>query len=739
VDNQKKISVEVVGMHCASCATNLEREFKKIKGVEKASVSLAGEKAWIEGVVGFEVIRKAAQGIGYDVREGVGGGVRQRTNEEMREKKRQLMIGGVLVMILMVLSMKDMLGVFKSLDQVKANWLMLVMATPVQFWIGGQYLSSAWKAFRHRLANMDTLIAIGTMSAYLYSSVVTVFPSWFVQSGLDLHVYFEVSATIIVLITLGKFLESRAKGEAGKAIKKLMDLSAKTAWVVKGGDLIKVPIAEIKVGDVILIKPGEKVPTDGRVIEGISAVDESMVTGESLPVEKKKGDLVIGATVNKSGSLKVRVIKVGEETVLSQIVKLVTEAQASKAPIQKMADQISAVFVPVVLMIAVLTFVAWLVFASTGVLTSALVAAVTVLIIACPCALGLATPTAVMVGTGKGAEHGILIKNAEALEQLHKVKAIILDKTGTLTKGEPEVVKVVAYGKASVDEVVRLAGSVERYSEHPLAKAVIKEAEKRGLRLVDPEGFRSIAGVGVEAKVGKRKITVSSPKHVKTNEKLDEEMIKKLEKEGKTVLVVSSEKTVLGLIAVADKVKNDSKEAVRQMRELGLVTYMLTGDNLRTAREVARVVGIENVVAEVKPEDKARKVKELQSELHKQGKLVAMVGDGINDAPALAAADVGIAMGAGTDVAMESADVVLMNSNLMSITQAVMLSRKTLMIIKQNLFWAFAYNVVLIPVAAGVLYPVAGVLLSPILASGAMTFSSISVIMNALRLRMIKL
>lgn len=739
MSNQKKISVGVVGMHCASCATNLEKEFRKIKGVEKVNVSLASEKAWIEGVVGFETIRKVARGIGYDVREEIEGGVQERANEEMRERKKQLVIGGILVIALMVLSMKEMLGVFKSLDQVKANWLMLMLATPVQFWIGGQYLNSAWKAFRHRLANMDTLIAIGTMSAYLYSSVVTVFPSWFAQTGFDLHVYFEVSAAIIVLITLGKFLEARAKGEAGKAIKKLMDLSAKTAWVMKNGDLIKVPIAEVKVGDVVLVKPGEKVPVDGRVIEGISAVDESMVTGESLPVEKKKGDLVIGATVNKSGSLKVRVVKIGEETVLSQIVKLVTEAQASKAPIQKMADQISAVFVPAVLMIAVLTFVAWLVLASTGALTSALVAAVTVLIIACPCALGLATPTAVMVGTGKGAEHGILIKNAGALEQLHKVKAIILDKTGTLTKGEPEVVKVLAYGKVSVDEVVSLAGSVERYSEHPLAEAVIKEVGKRDLRLVDPEGFRSITGVGVEARVEKRKIMVSSPRHVKTNEKLDEEMIKKLEGEGKTVLVVSSEKTVLGLIAVADKVKDDSKEAVKQMRDLGLVTYMLTGDNLRTAREVAKTVGIENVVAEVRPEDKARKVKELQNRLHKQGKLVAMVGDGINDAPALAAADVGIAMGAGTDVAMESADVVLMNSNLMSITQAVMLSRKTLMIIKQNLFWAFAYNVVLIPVAAGVLYPVTGVLLSPILASGAMAFSSISVIMNALRLRMIKL
>ncbi len=733
---KNKTKVKVVGMHCASCATNLERVFKKIPRIGKVGVNYATEEAQFEGQVDLTRVREAARSIGYDI---IVDGEVKKEDSVLEEKKVKLLIGGVISILLMMLSMRDWLGLLSGLSMREANWVGLVLATPVQFWVGGEYMTSAWRAFKHRMANMDTLITVGTLAAYIFSAVVTIAPDYFVQAGLDLHVYFEVAAVVIVLIMLGKYLEARAKGQAGEAIKKLLGLQAKTARVKRGREFVEVAIDQVVVGDVLLVRPGEKVPVDGVVVEGESTVDESMVTGESLPVEKRKGDKVVGATINKVGSFLFKATNVGSDTVLAQIVELVSQAQGSKAPIQKLADVVSGYFVPVVMMLSVATFVAWFVLYPGVAFVPAMVAAVTVLIIACPCALGLATPTAVMVGTGKGAEKGILIKDATALEQLNKVRSVILDKTGTLTKGEVEVTDVVSLGKIREKGIVELAAGVESHSEHPLGQAVVKYARRKKWRLDKPEKFEAMTGVGVRAIINGDEVVVSSPVYAKRFGLKEMSRVEEFQSQGKTVLVVSLNRRVIGLIAVADTLKEDSRDAVKKMVEMGVEVYMLTGDNPRTAKSIAQEVGIDRVMAEVRPEDKAAKVRELQSELRSQGKLVAMVGDGINDAPALAAADVGIAMGAGTDIAMESASVVLMNSNIESIPRAIKLSRETLKVIKQNLFWAFAYNVVLIPVAAGVLYPVTGVLLSPILASGAMAFSSISVIMNALRLRMVKL
>lgn len=733
---KNKTRVRVVGMHCASCAANLERVFKKIPGVDEVGVNYATEEAQFEGQVDLTRVQEAARSIGYDIK--MDGEVKKE-DSALEEKKIKLLIGGVISILLMMLSMRDWFGWLPNLSMGEANWIGLVLATPVQFWVGGEYMISAWKAFKHRLANMDTLITTGTLAAYVFSAVVTIAPDYFVQAGLDLHVYFEVAAVVIVLIMLGKYLEARAKGQAGEAIKKLLGLQAKMARVKRGREFVEVAVDQVVVGDVLLVRPGEKIPVDGVVIEGESTVDESMVTGESLPVEKKKGDKVVGATINKVGSFLFRATKVGSDTVLAQIVELVSQAQGSKAPIQKLADVVSGYFVPVVMMLSVATFVAWFVLYPGVAFVPAMVAAVTVLIIACPCALGLATPTAVMVGTGKGAEKGILIKDATALEQLNKVRSVILDKTGTLTKGEVEVTEVVSLSRAREKRIVELAAGVESHSEHPLGQAVVKYAKRKKWRLDKPEKFEAMTGVGVRAIINGDEVVVSSPVYAKRFGLKEMSRVEEFQSQGKTVLVVSLNRRVIGLIAVADTLKDDSRDAVKQMMEMGVEVYMLTGDNPRTAKSIAEEVGIDRVMAEVRPEDKAAKVRELQSELHGQGKLVAMVGDGINDAPALAAADVGIAMGAGTDIAMESASVVLMNSNIESIPRAIKLSRETLKVIKQNLFWAFGYNVVLIPVAMGVLYPIWGVVLNPMLASAAMALSSVSVVGNALRLKKVQL
>lgn len=735
-------TVSIKGMHCASCAANLERIFKKIPEVETANVNFATEKGQLitSGPIDLSLIKEAAQSIGYDIYDDS----KEQGGKELKDKKTKIIIGGILASILMFLSFKDMLGILPGIS-LRTIWMVsFILATPVQFWVGGEYIASAIKAFKHRLANMDTLISTGTLAAYLYSVAATFFPSFFVSAGLEPQVYFETAAIIIVLIMLGKFLELRAKGQASEAIKKLLGLQAKTARILRGKEFVETPIEEVKVDDVILVRPGEKIPVDGKILTGESAIDESMVTGESLPVEKAKGDLVIGSTINKSGSFQFKATKVGSDTVLSQIVKLVGQAQGSKAPIQRLADLISGYFVPVVLVIAVLTFATWFILYPDPSLTAALVAAVTVLIIACPCALGLATPTAVMVGTGLGAQHGILIKDAQALELLHRVKVIILDKTGTLTKGKPEVTDVVMTADTKWEEkdLVRLVASAESHSEHPLGQAVVVYAQEKKLKITTPKSFQSITGAGIQAKVGKDEVMVGSPKYVNGHQEIDFDLsgiITKLQSQGKTVLVVLLNKKIAGLIAVADTLKDNSITAVATLKKLGLTVYMITGDNQRTAEAIGKLAGIDHVLAEVLPEDKARQVKKLQQELHAKKQLVAMVGDGVNDAPALASADVGIAMGAGTDIAMESASVVLMNSNLDSIPAAIKLSRSTLRIIKQNLFWAFGYNTILIPVAAGILYPFGRILLSPILASAAMAFSSVSVVGNSLRLKKTKL
>lgn len=735
----ERLTLSVGGMTCATCVGHVERALQRVDGVLSAHVNLATERATVDvlaGAVDSADLKAAVEGAGYQVLEAEADEDplerdRRLHEQHVRRLQHKVLFGAIISVPVFFGSYPEL---FPWVPGVLQNLVVLwALTTPVQFWAGWQFYTGMWGALRHKTTDMNTLIAVGTSAAYLYSVALILFPSFFEVQGVAQGIYFDTSAIIITLILLGRYLEAKARGRASEAMKKLLGLQAKTARVVRERQELDVPIDHVVVGDLVIVRPGEKVPVDGVMVEGFSAIDESMVTGESIPVDKIPGNEVIGATINKTGSFTFRATKVGKDTVLSQIIKMVEEAQGSKAPIQRLADRITSYFVPAVITIGLITTLVWYFFGPQPALTYAVLNAVAVLIIACPCALGLATPISIMVGSGKGAEHGVLFRSAEALETAHKIQTVVLDKTGTLTEGRPVVTDIVAAG-VSEQELLRLAATAERGSEHPLGEAIVARAREEGLSLGTAEGFQALPGHGVEAVVEGRRVVVGNLRLMETlgfglNGLV--ERASELSQRGKTPMYVGADGTVAGIIAVADTVRPEAREAVAQLRRMGIEVAMLTGDNSRTAHAIAEQLGIDRVLAEVLPEHKVEEVRRLQHE----GKIVAMVGDGINDAPALAQADVGIAIGTGTDIAIESADVILMRADVRGVATAVALSKATLRNIKQNLGWAYGYNTILIPVAAGVLYPIFGWLLSPVLAAVAMATSSVSVVTNANRLR----
>lgn len=721
---EEKVILDIIGMTCAACANRVEKGLVKIDGVTNATVNLATEKASVEYIPGqtnIDQLIAAVKKAGYEAKtvgETNEDYERSAREKEYKKQKNKFVVGAAISFFFLLQMIADFSMPYGGGFGFHMNpWLQFLLAAPVQFYVGGHYYRDAYNAVRGGSANMAVLVVLGTSAAFFYSLAVTIL-------GTGHALYFEAAVIVMTLIVLGKLLETRAKGQTSEAIKTLMGLQAKTARVIRSGEEVDIPIEQVQVGDIIFVRAGEKIPVDGEIVEGNTSVDESMLTGESMPVTKKVEDKVIGATVNKLGAFKFKATKVGKDTALAQIIKLVEEAQGSKAPIQRLADKISGIFVPIVIVIAILTFA--ITYFLIG-FTPALISAVAVLVIACPCALGLATPTAVMVGTGKGAEIGLLIKGAEHLESAHRISTVVLDKTGTITKGEPEVTDIVSCGTLSEDELLQLAASAEKGSEHPLGEAIVNGAKAKGLQLNNPVHFKAVPGHGIEVEIKQQNVLIGNKKlmyvhGVEMNELLHR--MEELEGQGKTAMLMAIDGTLAGLIAVADTVKETSASAIKHLKQMGIEVIMITGDNRRTAEAIAQQVGVDRVLAEVLPEDKSAEVEKLKE----AGKIVAMVGDGINDAPALVAAHVGIAIGTGTDVAIEAADITLMRGDLMGIVDTIRLSKSTMRKIRQNLFWAFAYNVLLIPVAA------IG-LLNPILAGAAMAFSSVSVVGNTLFLR----
>ncbi|MCY6959050.1 heavy metal translocating P-type ATPase [Clostridium brassicae] len=733
--------LKIEGMTCAACSKAVERVTRKLDGVIESNVNLATEKLNIKfepGVVGISDIKKAVDKAGYKAIEEAEtvGKDKDIKEKQLKEMKNRLVISLFFTVPLLIITMGHMVGlklpmiIDPHMNPLNFALIQLILVTPVII-VGRKFYTVGFKTLIKRNPNMDSLIAIGSSAAYIYG----LFAIYKILNGYNEYVmklYFESAGTILTLITFGKYLESVSKGKTSEAIKKLMGLAPKTAVMIKDGKENVISIDDVEVGDVILVKPGEKIPVDGMVIDGITSIDESMLTGESIPVEKTKGSNVFGGSINKNGSIRYEATKIGKDTALSQIIKLVEDAQGSKAPIAKMADIISGYFVPIVIILAIISSLAWRVSGESW--TFVLTIFISVLVIACPCALGLATPTAIMVGTGKGAEYGVLIKSGEALEIAHQIQTIVFDKTGTITEGNPKVTDILTVPEVSKEELLIIAASAEKASEHPLGEAIVQSAKDKELILKDVEFFNAIPGHGIEVKIEGKKILLGNKKLMSESnvllEKLDKEAVR-LADEGKTPMFISWDDNIKGIIAVADTVKENSKKAIKKLHDIGIEVTMITGDNKKTAEAIAKQVGIDRVIAEVLPEDKALQVKKLQQ----SGKKVAMVGDGINDAPALAQADVGMAIGSGTDVAMESADIVLIKNDIMDVVTAIELSNKTIRNIKQNLFWAFGYNTVGIPVAMGILHIFGGPLLNPMIGAAAMSLSSVSVVTNALRLR----
>ncbi|MES5944084.1 heavy metal translocating P-type ATPase [Bacillus cereus group sp. MG6] len=731
-----KAEFTVSGMTCAACANRVEKRLNKLDGVNKATVNFALESATVDfnpDEVSVNEMKSTITKLGYklEVKSDERDGSTDHRLQEIKRQKKKFIISFILSFPLLwaMVSHFSFTSFIYLPDMLMNPWVQLALATPVQFTIGGQFYIGAYKALRNKSANMDVLVALGTSAAYFYSVYLSIQSIGSSEHMTDL--YFETSAVLITLIILGKLFEAKAKGRSSEAIKKLMGLQAKTATVVRDGTEMKILIEEVVAGDIVYVKPGEKIPVDGEIVEGKSAIDESMLTGESIPVDKTIGDVVIGSTINKNGFLKVKATKVGRDTALAQIIKVVEEAQGSKAPIQRVADQISGIFVPVVVVIAIITFAVWMIFVTPGDFGGALEKMIAVLVIACPCALGLATPTSIMAGSGRSAEYGILFKGGEHLEATHRLDTVILDKTGTVTNGKPVLTDIIVADGFHEEEILRLVGAAEKNSEHPLAEAIVEGIKEKKIDIPSSETFEAIPGFGIESIVEGKQLLIGT-RRLMTKFNIDIEEVSKsmeeLEREGKTAMLIAIDKEYAGIVAVADTVKDTSKAAIARLKKMGLDVVMITGDNTQTAQAIAGQVGIDHVIGEVLPEGKAEEVKKLQA----QGKKVAMVGDGINDAPALATADIGMAIGTGTDVAMEAADITLIRGDLNSIADAIFMSKMTIRNIKQNLFWALAYNGLGIPIAA------LG-FLAPWVAGAAMAFSSVSVVLNALRLQRVKL